>query len=36
MGLNVDGQSYQDEYYIHPDPNPTPAALALRRQLANF
>jgi len=36
MGMHVDGQSYQAEYYIHPDPNASPAALARRYQWANF
>ncbi len=36
MGFHVDGQSYQDEYFIHADPDAAPAALALRRQWANF
>jgi predicted metalloprotease with PDZ domain len=36
MGLHVDGQSYQDEYFIHADPDATPAALTLRRRWANF
>ncbi len=36
MGLHIDGQTYQDEFYVHPDPAASREQLALRRQWANF